>query len=63
MTTKNQNNAEAFAFAMQDRCGKFSIALSDVISCILIAEEKGYLPELPSEIKEQLIGMAKREEI
>lgn len=63
MTSRNKNNTEAFVFAMQDRCGKFSIALSDVLSCILIAEERGYLPELPSEIKEQLTGMAKREEI
>lgn len=52
-----KGSSQDILFAMQDRQRKFSIALYDVISCILLAEEKGYLPRLPADRKKELFQL------
>ena len=38
---------EPLLFAMQDRHHKFSIGLLDVLKCLKVAEDEGYVPPLP----------------
>lgn len=56
-----KGSSQDILFAMQDRQGKFSIALYDVICCILLAEEKGYLPTLPVDIKKEFFQLIEKE--
>ena len=62
MFNKTETKAEDFIFAMQDRYGKFSVTLKDIISCVLLAEENGYLPEIASNTRKHLFSIAEREE-
>ena len=38
---------EELVFAMQDQYHRFSIGLSTVLECLKVAEQEGYVPELP----------------
>lgn len=38
---------DALYFLLQDSVHQFTIGLSDVLSCLKFAEEKGEIPELP----------------
>jgi hypothetical protein len=40
---------EELVFAMKDNYHQFSIGLSTILSCLAIAEKKGYVPKLPYE--------------
>lgn len=53
-------NAEddSYVFALQDRNGRFSISLADILKCILKAEKQGILPGLPAEQKNRLREIA-----
>ena len=40
---------EELVFAMQDTKHKFSLGLSTVLECLMIAEKEGYVPPLAAE--------------
>lgn len=51
--TVNDNYCEAcderLIFGMRDNHHDFSLGLSTVLECLLIAEKQGHIPELPAE--------------
>lgn len=40
---------EELIFSMKDKKHQFSLGLSTVLECLMIAEKKGYVPSLPPE--------------
>ncbi len=40
---------EQLVFAMQDTKHQFSLGLSTVLECLMVAEKEGYVPPLPAE--------------
>ncbi|VXC22931.1 conserved hypothetical protein [Pseudomonas sp. 8Z] len=45
---------EELLFAMRDKYHDFSLGLSVVLQCLLVAEQNGYVPKLPDEWWTQL---------
>lgn len=40
---------EALVFGMRDKAHEFSIGLSSILECVVIAEHMGYIPSFPDE--------------
>ena len=40
---------EMMVFAMRDKYHEFSIGLQTILECLRIAEQEGYVPQLPPE--------------
>lgn len=58
---KPNTEDDTYVFALQDRNGRFSISLADILKCILKAEKQGILPGLPEELKNRLREIAEYE--
>ena len=58
---KPNTGDDSYVFALQDRNGRFSISLADILKCILKAEKQGILPGLPEELKNRLREIAEYE--
>lgn len=40
---------EQYLFAMKDKTHEFSIGLSTILACLILAEQDGLVPELPED--------------
>ena len=40
---------ETLIFAMRDKYHEFSIGLTQILHCLAIAQQEGYVPELPDQ--------------
>lgn len=52
--TAHEDCQEELLFAMRDQEHDFSLGLSVVLNCLSIAEEEGFVPQLPDGWWEQL---------
>ncbi|MFD3388523.1 hypothetical protein [Ligilactobacillus salivarius] len=47
--TQCENCNEDLLFSMKDKYHEFSLSLTNVLKCLVIAEKEGYIPKIPDE--------------